>query len=65
MNVSYSMVRRLYSEVSSTALRPHGGPRTGSHLRTDPPSLEKSGLEQSIMPLNSKASESESNHMYH
>src|SRR5258706_7199106 len=25
MNVSYSMVRRLYSDVSSTALRQHGG----------------------------------------
>ena len=54
MNISYSMVRRLYFNVSSTAPRLHGGSRTGPHLKINTLSQEKSCLEQSIMPLNSR-----------
>jgi len=54
VNISYPMVKGF---TLMPAVLPSGsmvGPRTGSHLRIDPPSLEKSGLEQSIMPLNSR-----------
>jgi len=53
MNGSYSMVKGF--PLMSAAL-PSGsmvGTRTGSHLRINPHPFEKSGLEQSIMPLNS------------
>src|SRR5258706_15292628 len=41
MNVSYSMVRRLYSEVSSTALRPHGGSQNRLTPKDQPPLIRK------------------------
>src|SRR5258706_14656050 len=54
MNVSYSMVKCF--TLMSAAL-PSGSmvdPRTGSHLKTDPPSLEKPSLGQAIKLLNSR-----------
>jgi hypothetical protein len=54
MNVSYSMVRWHYSDISSTALGQHSGFWNRLSPKDGPPSLEKSGLEQSIMPVNSR-----------
>ena len=54
MNVSYSMVRGLYTSVSSTAPSHMVGARTSLHVGIDTLSQEKSCLEQSIMPLNSR-----------
>src|SRR5258706_10981789 len=53
MNVSYSMVKGFTLMSAALPLGSMVGPRTGSHLRINPPSLEKSCLEQSIIPLNS------------
>ena len=41
MNVSYSMVRRLYSEVSSIALRPYGGSQNRLTPKDQPPLIRK------------------------
>ena len=41
MNVSYSMVRRLYSKVSSTALRQHGGSQNRLTPKDQPPLIRK------------------------
>src|SRR5258706_8396159 len=41
MNVSYSMVGRLYSEVSSTALRQHGGCQNKLTHKDQPPFIRK------------------------
>ncbi len=41
MNVSYYMVRRLYSEVSSTALRPHGGSQNRLTPKDQTPLIRK------------------------
>src|SRR5258706_4929028 len=48
MNVSCSMVGRPYSEVSSTALRQHGGCQNKLRSKEQPPLIRKSGLEQSV-----------------
>jgi len=41
MNVSYSMVGRLYFEVSSTALRLHGGSQNRHTPKDQPPLIRK------------------------
>src|SRR5882757_9024387 len=53
-HLSYSTVRRLYSTISHTLSRQHGGCPTSFHPKTKGPSSRKSPLEQPILPLNSR-----------
>jgi len=53
MNVNYSTTTGLYSNVSSTAPRQHGGYKNRLTLEDQPPSFNKSCLEQSVMLSNS------------
>jgi len=53
-HLSYSTVRRLYSTISHTLSRQHGGCPTKLSPKTERPLFRKTPLEQLILPLNSR-----------